>query len=231
VSERDRIFANIRGSLGRGPLPAPLVAELEAKIAAHAPNLIPERSRLAHDQQIELFVRMAQEAGATFSRLGSRAAVPRAVLEFLNANTVPPELRLSPDRELDRIPWSAQRELNVTRGRARRDDLTSVTPSFAAIAETGTLVFVSGAERPATLNFLPDNHIVVLDAHDVVGPYEDVLTKLRAAGSPDCFMPRTVNFVTGPSRTADIALTIVRGAHGPRRLHIILIETELRDAL
>ena len=82
-------------------------------------------------------------------------------------------------------------------------------------------MLLSGPDHPTTLNFLPDTHIVVLRASQVVGPYEDAWARLRAAATA---MPRTVNFVTGPSRTADIEQTIQLGAHGPRRLHIVLID-------
>ena len=89
------------------------------------------------------------------------------------------------------------------------------------MAETGTLMLPSGSETPSTLNFLPDTHVVVLKSRDVVGPYEEAWDRLRAGGKT---LPRTVNFVTGPSRTGDIEQTIYLGAHGPRHLHILLID-------
>jgi L-lactate dehydrogenase complex protein LldG len=95
-----------------------------------------------------------------------------------------------------------------------------VTAAFAAIAETGTLMALSGPDSPTTLNFLPDNHVVILRASQVMGAYEDGWDKLRRTGA----LPRVVNFITGPSRTGDIEQKILLGAHGPRRLHIILIE-------
>ena len=81
-------------------------------------------------------------------------------------------------------------------------------------------MLVSGEQTPTTLNFLPDTHIVALRASQVVASYEDGWDLLRARGS----LPRTVNFITGPSRTGDIEQKIELGAHGPRRLHVILIE-------
>jgi L-lactate dehydrogenase complex protein LldG len=84
-------------------------------------------------------------------------------------------------------------------------------------------MLTSGADTPSTLNFLPDTHVVVLKAGDVVGPYEDALDRVRAKGNG---MPRTINFVTGPSRTGDIEQQIQLGAHGPRRLHILLVEED-----
>jgi L-lactate dehydrogenase complex protein LldG len=112
--------------------------------------------------------------------------------------------------------------LSITKGASQGDDEVSVTAAYAGIAETGTLLLHSGPASPTTLNFLPDNHIVVLRASQIVGAYEDAWDRLRAAGA----LPRTVNMITGPSRTGDIEQTIMLGAHGPRRLHIVLVEDE-----
>ncbi|HUN47962.1 MAG TPA: LUD domain-containing protein, partial [Stellaceae bacterium] len=98
---------------------------------------------------------------------------------------------------------------------------------FAAIAETGTLMLTSGPEAPTRNNFLPDDHLVVLRAGQVAATYEDGFDRLRERqknGGDEWAMPRTVNFITGPSRTGDIEQRIELGAHGPRRLHIILID-------
>jgi len=108
----------------------------------------------------------------------------------------------------------------VRRGVAEDGDAVSVTASFAAVAETGTLMLVSGPESPTRNNFLPETHVVVLRAGEIVGTYEEAWDRLRAARA----MPRVVNFITGPSRTGDIAQKLELGAHGPRRLHIVLVE-------
>jgi L-lactate dehydrogenase complex protein LldG len=115
----------------------------------------------------------------------------------------------------------------MRRGRAEPGDAVSLTPCLAAIAETGTLMLVSGEGTPTTLNFLPDTHIVVVRTGQVVAGYEDGWDLLRAradSGDGPAALPRTVNFITGPSRTGDIEQRIQLGAHGPRRLHIILID-------
>jgi len=110
--------------------------------------------------------------------------------------------------------------LNILPGPAQGTDETSIAKAFAGVAETGTLVLTSGPANPTTLNFLPETEIVVVRGADVVGGYEDAWDKLRAAFPAG--LPRTVNWVSGPSRTADIEQTIVMGAHGPRRLHVIV---------
>ena len=108
--------------------------------------------------------------------------------------------------------------ITIKTGPATGKELVSVTGALAAVAEAGTLVLVSGEKTPTTLNFLPDDHIVVLSESRVVGHLEDAWGCLRAAG----LMPRTVNLISAPSKTADVELTLVQGAHGPRRLHVIL---------
>ena len=120
------------------------------------------------------------------------------------------------------MPWSAT-QIDVTHGASAGDDPNAVSFAEAGVAETGTLVFMSGAHNPTTLNFLPDNHIVIIRAGDIEADYEAVWTQLRARFGKGV-MPRTVNFVTGPSRSADIEQKLLLGAHGPRSLHIILVE-------
>jgi L-lactate dehydrogenase complex protein LldG len=81
---------------------------------------------------------------------------------------------------------------------------------------------VSGHENPSTLNFLPDNHIIVVSAKDIASDYEAVWNRVRFAYGKGT-MPRTVNWITGPSRSGDIEQTLLLGAHGPRRLHVVLV--------
>lgn len=95
-----------------------------------------------------------------------------------------------------------------------------MTVAFAGVAETGSLVMLSGPETPTTLNFLPEHCLVVLERSRLVANLEDVWPLLRGIGPKP---PRAVNFVTGPSRTADVEQTIQLGAHGPRRLQVYLV--------
>ena len=113
---------------------------------------------------------------------------------------------------------AAKRSLRLGHGK----DLAAVSHAFGAVAESGTLMLVSGADNPTTLNFLPDTHMVVVDAKDVAGDYESLWRRLREKFG-DGLMPRTVNLITGPSRSADIEQTLILGAHGPRRLHVMVV--------
>ena len=214
-----QIIGQIRRSLKRDALPPEKTAELSARLATHHRNLIPDRVARDHEALVELFVEMAGAANATITRLDKLSDVPGAVATLLAQENLPAQIVASP--ALQDLPWDDRPVLTVRFDRAQGSDAVSVTPAFAAIAETGTLMLVSGPDTPSTLNFLPDSHVVVVKSSDVVGPYEDALDRMRARNAG---MPRTINFVTGPSRTGDIEQTIQLGAHGPRRLHILLVE-------
>jgi L-lactate dehydrogenase complex protein LldG len=222
---RAQILASIRRSLKRGRLEPAREAELRERVAAHPCNLVPARATtLDHSSRVDLFVVMAEEVQATVARVNSPAAVPGEVARYLAAENLPAELVLAPDHSLDEMPWSERPLLRIRRGRADASDAVSLTPCNAAIAETGTLMLSSGAATPTTLNFLPDTHIVVVHGNQVVATYEDGWDRLRSGGR----MPRAINFITGPSRTGDIEQRIELGAHGPRRLHIILVDDRQR---
>jgi L-lactate dehydrogenase complex protein LldG len=111
--------------------------------------------------------------------------------------------------------------MTILDGASAGADLSAVSHAFAGVAETGSLIVLSGPDNPVTLNFLPDNHIIVLSGADLFGDLESVWTKLRRDLGKGV-MPRTVNIITGPSRSADIEQTLLLGAHGPRRLHILI---------
>ena len=105
--------------------------------------------------------------------------------------------------------------------RAARDaDLVGITGVFCAIAETGTLMTVSGTDTPATISLLPETHIAVVEKSRIVRGMEEAWQLVRDEIKQP---PRAVNFISGPSRTADIEQTVTLGAHGPYRVHIILV--------
>ena len=228
---RDAIFHGIRQALWRGRLSPDRAAELAERVAAHRRNLVPARAAaLDHKDRVELFVRMAEEVQTTVARVESHADIPAEVARYLAAENLPAELVAAPDPSLDGIPWETRPLLQIRRGRAEAQDAVSLTPCIAGIAETGTLMLTSGPGTPSTLNFLPDTHIVVLHAGQVVAGYEDGWDLLRASSKKASAqegsdaLPRTVNLITGPSRTGDIEQRIQLGAHGPRRLHVVLVE-------
>jgi L-lactate dehydrogenase complex protein LldG len=226
MTARDDILGGIRRSLRRGPVVGADAEALAERVAAHRRNLIPARAAsLDPTARVDLFVAMAEAVQTTVARIGSDADVPGEVARYLAAENLPAELKMAPDPALDTMPWAERPLLQIRRGKAEPGDAVSLTPCVAAVAETGTLMLTSGEATPTTLNFLPDTHIVVVRTGQVVASYEDGWDLLRAQSADKLWgLPRTVNFITGPSRTGDIEQRIELGAHGPRRLHVILID-------
>ncbi len=219
---RDAILGGIRSGLS-GAGPARLeTGELERRLAEHQRNLMPARADLDPAARVDLFVAEASRVDATVARVASAADVPQAVAGYLAHNNLPARLKMAPSKDLATIPWTEATTLEVTTGVADENDAVGVVAAQAGVAETGTLVMRSGADSPTTLNFLPDTGVVVMPASRIVGTYEDAWTGLRAEGD----LPRTINLVTGPSRTGDIELTLLLGAHGPRRLFIVVVEDD-----
>ena len=228
MSSRGKILSAIRQSLGRPELTTEAKRNLNQQILEHPANLVPARAKGERAQLIKQFQDMAEAAACTVQTITDVTAVPNAVSNFLRDNNLPARIVLAPNGWLDRLNWDSDNLLETRVGPANISDLVSVTPAFAGVAETGTLVTFSSSGHPTTLNFVPDYHVVVLRHSQIVGAYEDVWDRLRKENKQGrgFTMPRTINMITGPSRTADIALTIELGAHGPRSLHMILVDDE-----
>ena len=224
---REQILGAVRRSLKRSAGDGADQA-VAARLAGHPRNLIPARADLPPAERLALFEEMVTFHDASVVRVPDAAAVPGAVTDYLKSENLPAEVRMAPDPALRDLPWQDQPLLQVSEGPARESDPVSVTGALAGVAETGTLMLHSGPEGPTSLNFLPENHVVVLPAARVLASYEDAWDLLRERFGPES-LPRTINFITGPSRTADIEQTIQLGAHGPRRLHIVLVDDSPGD--
>jgi len=202
---------------------------LETRLAAHPRHLIPARSRVSRPEQIALFIRNVEKEFGTVTRLPKLKDVPDAVAAYLAQHNLPARFAMAPHPELRRIKWDKYPMLKIETRQGQSSDLVSLQHGYAGVAETGTLMLPSEAGRPTTLNLLPDTEIVVLRATRVVGAYEEAWDLLRAEHKDKLtggFMPRNIMWVTGPSRSADIEQTLELGAHGPRALHILLIDDD-----
>ena len=222
---REHILGQLRRSLGRSELSPEARAELERRLRAHEPNLVPRRGQGSHGEQVAGFVRMAEAADATIARVEGLDQVPGSVADYLARHNLSTELVAAPDPRLDDIPWGTRPMLKLRRGRAEEKDQVSLTAALAGVAETGTLVLASGPDSPTTLGFMPMTHIVVLREGEIVGAFEETWERLRkrSGSGKHCAMPRTVNMITGPSRSGDIEQRLLLGAHGPKRLHIVVV--------
>lgn len=224
MSGREQVFASIRKSLGVTGAEAERRATARDRIAKHARGVIPARGQVPPPEQLELFRRMVETAKASIEVLDSEADVPAAVTRYLRSKNLPQSVRHGADPRLMRIPWASERTLEVSHGPSDGKQIASVSHALGAVAESGTLVMVSGADNPTTLNFLPDHHLVVVDEKDVAGDYESIWDRIRERfGEKE--MPRVVNWITGPSRSGDIEQTHLLGAHGPRSLHVLVVRS------
>jgi L-lactate dehydrogenase complex protein LldG len=210
---RDDILGAIRHALGRGPLEAPTRAVLDARIATPVRHLRP----VFDEDLVARFIRKLESRSGTVARVAGGARIPTAVETFRSAHGLPP--RAAVGAGLKDLDWPA--DWTIHHDRAGIEETLSVTPAFAAIAETGTLMLVASPDSPTTHNFVPDNQVVVLETTGILRHFEDAWALLRHRTGG---MPRVVNLVSGPSRTADIEQTIQLGAHGPRRLHVVLVD-------
>ena len=228
---KQQVLGAIRRGLRRGELSERDQAALRDRLATHARHLIPARSRVSRAQQIALFVANVEKEYGTVARVRHVTDIPAAVADYLASQNLAPEIVAAPHPEFGEIPWSERPLLQIRKGRAGPADTVSFQHGFAGIAETGTLMLPSGPERPTTLNLLAETEIVLLRTSRIVGAYEEAWDLLRAKrGGGDAFMPRNVMLVTGPSRSADIEQALELGAHGPRRLHVVLIADDPDEA-
>lgn len=193
-----------------------------ARLADPRANLIPKRAEgdLAH--RLAVFRAQMESVGGTVEQVEELNDVPEAVAAYLRGGNLPARIRHGADPAFVALPWHRAATLEVSLGPSDGSDSAALSHAFASVAETGTIVLLSGADNPTTLNFLPEAHIVVVEAKDLVGNYEEAWTRLRALYGPGQ-MPRTVNMISGPSRTGDVEQTIVRPAHGPKNMHVIVV--------
>lgn len=222
MSAREEILGRIRRSIGVTGGELPRRASVTDRLQSRPQGVVPARAQLPDDERLRLFMDKVVAVQGSVERIGDPADLPAAVASYLRAKNLPQSVRMGADPRLSAVDWGREPHLEVLAGPSPGTDLACVSHAEAGIAETGTLTLVSGADNPTTLNFLPDHHLVVVDAGDVVADLETVMARLRARYGAGV-MPRTVNFVTGPSRSGDIEQVLLLGAHGPRSLHVIVV--------
>jgi L-lactate dehydrogenase complex protein LldG len=216
------VLSRIRDALGVTGRDRTREAAVEDRLRRHKRGTIPALAQADHEALIELMTTMLVNQGAEVTRASTPEDAARAMAEDLRAHDLPFTLRMGSDPTLGSLPWDAAPALQRRSGPAKAEDRAALSRAVVAAAETGTLFLVSGADNPTTLAFLPETHFILIRPGDVVGSYEDAFDRLRAIYG-EGRLPRTINLISGPSRTADIEQTIVRGAHGPKRLHVVLL--------
>jgi L-lactate dehydrogenase complex protein LldG len=221
VTSRAAVFASIRRSLGVTGDEATRRFEVEMRLKQAPPGVVPERGQGDVAARLATFKAEAERAQASVAEIDGWVDAPAEIARFLREYNCPATVRMGDDPRLAAAPWS-ETSLEILHGPSDGGDVNAVSAAFAGVAETGTLALVSGPDNPTSLNFLADNHIVILPREAIEADYESVFAKLRGVYGKGG-APRTLNFITGPSRSADIEQTLLLGAHGPRRLHIVVV--------
>lgn len=164
------------------------------------------------------FCQQAERTSQTLDRVAQAADVPAAVARYLDGLGIARQAIAW--RTLADLPWQAS-GIDVAFRKPVNEDLVGLTGCFCAIAETGTLMLLSGPETYSSAALLPETHIALLPVSRIVGSMEEAFALAKRERGE---LPRATNFISGPSRTGDIEQTIVLGAHGPYRVHVILID-------
>jgi len=217
---RDAVLARVRKALGKEDRAAAR-ADAEACIAAHGHG---PRPAMPADL-VARFLRRATDMQSTVERLADRRDIPAAVVRYVDGLDLSPALAAQKSHagvcwpEFSDLDWAAA-GLAIEARPTSGDDRLGITGAFCAIAETGTLVVLAGADTPTATTLLPDTHVAVLRAERIVSGMEEAFALIRRERGR---LPRAVNMISGPSRTGDIEQTIVLGAHGPFRVHILVL--------
>lgn len=212
MSARDRVLGRIADKLGASK-PIDIDEDIEAHIQRHSRGPIPEMEQ-------DIAVRFKDRAGKLSSdvvEVTRLDEVPVAAATYLRERHLPMQAVCWP--QFDSLGWDAA-GLTVEARKADGHDMVGITGVFCAIAETGTLMLLSGPDTSASMSLLPETHVAILSVDRIVPSMEDAWALLRKEKGQ---LPRAVNFVSGPSRTADIEQTVTLGAHGPYRVLIVLV--------
>lgn len=217
MSSREDILGRVRERLGRNAANAlagqqSIDAAFLKRLHGPRPAMPAEKSALA-----ARFVEKSIAQSSTVDQVAGLADVPAAVARYLGDMKLLNRVVVWP--QLSGLDWQASGIEIAARG-AQDTDLVGITGSFCAVAETGTLMLCGSPETPATVSLLPETHIAIVSADRIVPGMEEAWALARAELGQ---LPRAVNFISGPSRTGDIEQTIVLGAHGPYRVHLVLL--------
>lgn len=177
----------------------------------------PTQSRAEGEPRIEQFMAKAKAADASVSRISSFSELPAALSNELRQRNLGQSVRMGGDPALAGLDWGG---VETSQGPGRMDEPATLSVAPYGLAETGTLGLCSGPDNPVTLTFLGETHFAAVRASDIHPGFEELFAAHRASGRD----PRTLNFVTGPSRSADIGQKLQLGAHGPVALHIFVVD-------
>lgn len=212
---RAAIFGRIRKAQNRPSEPTDAeLAQARQYLASHTSGPRPE---LGPDL-VARFRQQAERTSQTLDTVRTLDEVPAAAARYLAGLGLPAQAIAW--QTLASLPWQPA-GLQVAFRKPVNEDMVGITGCFCAVAETGTLMLLSSPDTWSSAALLPETHIAVVPVSRVVGAMEDAFALAKRERGE---LPRATNFISGPSRTGDIEQTIVLGAHGPYRVHVILVE-------
>ncbi|MEL6792446.1 MAG: LUD domain-containing protein [Pseudomonadota bacterium] len=218
MSARERILGKLRSRLSEGGAAAARAAAVSERLGdPKGRALRPAQSETEGEARIAQFIDKATNADATVSRIASMDDLPKALSDELRNRNLGQSVRTGEDPAFAALNWG---QVEVSKGVGRIEEPATLSVAPYALAETGTLALCSGPDNPVTLTFLGETHFVAVRAGDIHPGFEELFAAHRASGRD----PRTLNFVTGPSRSADIGQQLQLGAHGPVALHIFVVD-------
>ena len=175
MNARELVLGSIRQALDVTGREAPRRKIVTDRLAAHPTGVIPSRGQLEPKVRVALLAEMIAAAAGSVAPISDPAGVPGAVADFLRRHNLPPSVRRGHDARLAALLWQLEGALEVTTGASDGQQLRiRCRMRSGQCAETGTLVLTSGTDNPTSLNFLPDNHIVLVHVNDVVGDFETI---------------------------------------------------------
>ncbi len=219
---RAKIFASISQNLASDISDPNRRKRVMDRLRTHARNTVPSRVPQQAEARMDEFQKFCLENAMSWVEVTTLADIPVQVHAFLRDHQQPTQIKGTLEDIVSSIPWDINPLLSLTYGACTAKDVTTISGCVAAIAETGTLVVQSGRLFSIGAAFFPDNHIVIIKQSQVQAWYEqgwDIVREMSPTG-----IPRHVTLISGPSRTADIEHKVQLGAHGPRRLHIIMLK-------
>ena len=217
---RQAILARMRHALNRDSESEDHANQVvKEKLRKPSPTLLPRHIDLDQAGKIALFTKKAETVQANVIAVKTFADLPEAIADYLRQHNLPLSLVAANNPNFNMAQWN-DGLWEICRGKPSEKDPVGLTMAKAGIAETGTLVLASDHDHPTTLAFLPETSIIALEARNIHGAYEHALAALREKQA----LPRSVNLITGPSRSGDIEQTLQLGAHGPKRLLVVLVD-------
>lgn len=165
------------------------------------------------------FTKKVEQATASLEHINSQQDIVQAVLSYIKEQTLDESVVRTLTPLLNNLKWPDS--LQVEARAATAQDMLVLVEAYAAVAETGSVVMCSSEATPVSLNFLPDHYVCVVRKSSIANTMDDLWDRIRQDST---MLPRAINIITGPSRTADVEQIIQMGAHGPRRVHLLLLD-------